>query len=134
MDKNIINRAKRFATKKHKDQLRDGGQPYIVHPAQVARILSLVTDDPELIASGWLHDIIEDTNTTYEDVYQRFGAKIANLVNEVTKDEKKHFPDLYSREGVMLKFADRLSNLAGMTAWDEDRQNRYIKKSKFWRS
>ena len=121
-----------YARNVHSGQLRDGGEPYIVHPAQVAAILSEVTQDEDLIAAAWLHDVIEDSETTYEDLKAVFGQRVADLVNEVTH-EGDHFPRLKTRDGILLKFADRLSNLSDMNTWDAKQQARYLNKSKFWK-
>jgi len=130
-----------FAWSKHKDQLDDAGLPYTLHLSQVVRIIEQVTADEDILAAGWLHDTIEDTNTTYEDLYDRFGQRIADLVHEVTHNlynqgdpEGKIFPRLKSREAILIKFADRLSNLSRMEAWDDERKQHYLNKSKFWKS
>lgn len=126
-----------YAMNAHKDQLRDDGTPFIVHPATVAAIVSQVTDDEEIIAAAWLHDVIEDTDITYEQLDADFGRRIADLVMEVTHEVHKngnYFPRLKTKEGIMLKFADRLSNLSDMKSWDEKRQAHYLRKSKFWKS
>lgn len=136
MNNQLITRAKRFATDAHRNQLRDGGEPYIIHPAQVAEILSLVTDDANIIAAGWLHDTIEDCGVTRDQIAQKFNETVADLVVEVSKekiDGVNTFPNLKTREGVMIKFADRLSNLSSMADWDAKKQAWYIGKSKFWK-
>lgn len=140
MQKNdLIYRAMIFAVQAHEGQERDGGGAYIAHPAQVATILTQVTDDPEIIAAGWLHDTIEDTSTSYEVLEARFGKRVADLVNEVTHEGTKdstgyYFPRLETRDGVLIKFADRLSNLSDMSSWDDQQIAHYLKKSKFWKS
>lgn len=135
---NLIARAEAYARKAHYEQVRDDGLPYIVHPALVASLIMQVTHDQEMIAAAWLHDTIEDTDTTYEDLVREFGQGVADLVNEVTHEGKHdhkgyYFPRLKTARGVILKFADRLANLSTMNgAWDEKRQAHYLKKSKFW--
>lgn len=127
-----------FAVEAHDGQKRDGGQNYIMHPAQTAKIVSQVTDDPEIIAAAWLHDTIEDTDTTYEDLVEHFGKRVADLVHEVTHEREKrpygqaYFPRLKTRDGILLKLADRLSNIADMGAWPEQRQQAYLRKTQFW--
>jgi len=136
---NIITKAFLFAYEKHGDTLDDNGELYISsHLFQVAKILRQVTDDEELLAAALLHDTIEDTDTTHEELRENFGDRIADLVNEVTHEGKKDsygyfFPRLKSRDAILLKFADRLSNLSRMEAWDEGRRQHYLKKSKFWK-
>lgn len=131
----LLKRAELFARNAHKDQFRDGGEPYIVHPEQVAQLLSTVTQDENIIAAGWLHDVIEDCNIPRERLATVFNETVADLVHEVTMDRTdgvKTFPRLKTREGIMIKFADRLSNLSSMNAWNAEKQDWYIKKSKFW--
>lgn len=134
----LISRALAFATTAHKDQSRDDGAPYITHPIQVANLVRQVTTDADLIAAAYLHDVVEDTDVTYYQLKAAFGGRIADLVMEVTHegDDTRgyYFPRLKSREGILLKFADRLSNLSGMDGWAERRRAHYMKKSKFWKS
>ena len=95
-----------------------------------------VTDDEEVLAAGILHDILEDRDATYEDLVHEFNRPIADLVMELTQDESEeggyYFPRLESRKAVLVKFADRLSNLSRMGDWPGDRQQRYLEISKFW--
>ena len=132
-------RAFAFAYRKHLSQLDDEGKKYFnAHILPTVDMLKQISDDKILITGGYLHDTIEDTDTTYEEVLELFGKEVADLVMEVTKEgEKDHygyyFPRLKSHRGILLKFADRLSNLSRMNAWDENRQNQYMKKSKFWK-
>lgn len=135
----MINKAINFATKKHKGQKDDLGFPYIYHCSQVFSILEKVTDNRNILCAALLHDTIEDTNTTYEELVKEFNKPIADLVMEVTHEGKKDtkgywFPCLHSQEGIMIKFADRLSNLSRMESWDEKRKAQYLRKSKFWLS
>ena len=135
-----IQRAIKFCKKAHKGQLDDYGTEYWEHPMQVARIISVVCpSDRNLICAALLHDVIEDTKWTYAQIRIRFGGDVADLVQEVTHMGQKDkigywFPWLKSRRGILLKFADRLSNLSRMTCWDEKRQEQYLRKSKFWKS
>lgn len=137
---NLIQRAMAFAYHAHEGQFRDNGEkiPYIVHPAQTANIISEVTRDPEIVAAAWLHDVIEDTEYTYEEIKFVFGQRIADLVHEVTNEKNPdgsgYFPRLKTKEGMMIKFADRLSNISDMDGWNEKRQQAYLKKSRFWAS
>lgn|SRR3990167_6420562 len=135
-----IQQAKEYSKEKHKGQLDPGGLPYFLHPDGVAEIINLILpNDENLIAAAYLHDIIEDTETTYEELKEEFGEDVADLVNEVTHEGKKdekgyYFPRLKTQRGIILKFADRLSNLTRMEPWDEKRKQDYLKKSKFWKS
>lgn len=134
----LINKAFDYATEAHRGQVDDDGEPAIAHPVMVANILMCLTEDHNLIAAAGLHDTIEDTNVTYEDLLKEFGEDIADLVNEVTHEGSKregyYFPRLHTQRGIMLKFADRLHNISRMRSWPFDRQQHYLKKSKFWGS
>lgn len=137
----IVNKAIEFGTKKHEGQIDDNGKVFFVaHPTQVASILLMVApDDENLRAAGYLHDTIEDTDTTYEELVKEFNQDVADLVMEVTQEGQKDshgyfFPRLKTQRGIMLKFADRLSNLSRMDSWPEKRKQHYLKTAKFWRS
>lgn len=134
----IINKALLFAQSKHSNQLDDDGTPYINHPVSVANILKQLEVSEAVIAAGYLHDLLEDTDTTFLELVEEFGDEIAVLVFEVThfKNEKTNeweFPYLQSRNAVLLKFADRLHNISRMKNWSEERKEKYIQKSKFWK-
>jgi (p)ppGpp synthase/HD superfamily hydrolase len=139
-DTNYIQKAIVFASKKHVDQKRDDGDPFILHPMRVAGIVNMVVgnDDDNLVAAAWLHDTVEDTETTYEELIREFNQDIADLVMEVTHEGNKstgyYFPRLKTQRGIMLKFADRLSNVSDMNSWTDERKQHYLDKSKFWRS
>lgn len=133
----MLDSALSFASFKHQGQVDDSGNDYIYHPIQVANIIRMVTaSDNNLIAAALLHDTIEDTNTTYEELVETFNKDVADLVMEVThegtKDKGYYFPRLKTQRGIMLKFADRLSNVSRMESWSANRQEHYLKKSKFW--
>jgi guanosine-3',5'-bis(diphosphate) 3'-pyrophosphohydrolase len=134
-----------FAAHKHRDQRRKNleASPYINHPIGLANILwnEGGVEKPEVIAAALLHDTIEDTDTTPEELRERFGARVAAIVEEVTDDktlekiERKqlqvsHAPDL-SREAKLVKLADKISNLRDMAAsppatWPLSRQREYF--------
>ena len=80
-----LNKAYTFALEAHKNQKRDEGIPYISHPVAVANILTELKLDSATIATGLLHDTVEDTKATYETVKKEFGEEVANLVEGVTK-------------------------------------------------
>lgn len=137
----LIGDAYNFAQHHHGGQVRDDGKDYFAdHVEIVVAILETLGNVPEhVIAAAYLHDVIEDCGVSYEELLLRFGADVADLVNEVTHEGKAdskgyYFPRLKTKWGIMIKFADRLSNLHSMDAWDEERQAHYLKKSKFWRS
>lgn len=132
--------AKVFAEKKHKDQVDDYGKPYFEeHIVQTVAILRQITDDVDTICAAYLHDTIEDTDTTVEELEKEFGLKVAKLVMEVTHDgEADHygfyFPRLETKRAILIKFADRLSNLSRMSCWTPQRQQHYLNKSIFWKT
>jgi len=133
----LVDKALEFASEKHKGQLDDQSRPYFfAHLVQVHSILKDVTDDVETLCAGILHDIIEDTDTAYVDLVREFNKPIADLVLELTqegdKDTGYFFPRLRSRKAVLVKFADRLSNLSRMDDWPGDRQQIYLEMSRFW--
>lgn len=141
----LIATAADFAARAHVTQRRKGAaqEPYVNHLAEVALLLTEATDgsDPELVAAGWLHDTLEDTETEREELEARFGSAIASIVAEVTDDkslpkaERKRLqvetaPEK-SRQARMLKIADKTSNLRAMAlsppmGWDLERRNDYI--------
>lgn len=102
-----------FARERHGSQPRKGtGRLYIVHPEGVARILgSYYPDRPDLAAAGWLHDTLEDTATTPEEIEERFGAEVRRLVEGVTKYEGIPWELPRDPETMRLKAADALDNV-----------------------
>lgn len=135
----LVNKAAHFALVKHQGQLDDSGKSYFeAHLIHVAFILKSAGCSEEVQAAGYLHDTLEDTDTTYEELVEEFGQIVADLVSEVTHEGQKdeygyYFPRLKTRDGVMVKLADRMSNLMRMETWSEKRQKHYIKKTKFWK-
>jgi (p)ppGpp synthase/HD superfamily hydrolase len=121
----LVSCAADFAAERHKDQRRKGkGQvPYVNHLADVARLLAVATKgaDPELVAAGWLHDTVEDTATSHDELVSTFGDNIASLVMEVTDDkslpkaERKRLQVVKTPaktpRAKMIKLADLTSNL-----------------------
>ncbi len=140
-DTELVRRAAEFARAKHGDTLDDNGELFFdAHLKKVAELLKVVTpDDENLIAAGYLHDTLEDTDTTYEELVEAFNRDIADLVMEVTQEGRKdsfgyYFPRLESQRGITLKFADRLSNLSRLQSWNQKRRAQYLKKSRFWKT
>lgn len=87
-DIDIIRKAYEFADKNHKDQVRVSGEKYIIHPLNVAYILAELELDDSTIAAALLHDVVEDTPITHEDIINEFGEEIAEMVEGVTKLRK----------------------------------------------
>ena len=128
---NIIEKAIGFAVKAHAGTLRKGTNlPYILHPMEAASIAAQLTDDQEIIAATVLHDTIEDTETSAEDIRKEFGARVAALVSSNTENKRRELPaaDTWlirkqetiehlktaSRAVKIVVFADKLSNLRAM--------------------
>jgi (p)ppGpp synthase/HD superfamily hydrolase len=136
----VVDKAYHFAKQKHKDHRDDDGQLYFdAHLLYVFSILAQVTSDEDVLAAGLLHDVIEDTDATYEELEEKFGKRIADLVHEVTQEGGPdnygyYFPRLKTKEGILIKFADRLSNLTRIDNWPPPRREQYLKRSKFWKS
>jgi (p)ppGpp synthase/HD superfamily hydrolase len=121
----LISEAAELAAHRHTGMARKGrgNEPYINHLAEVANLLARVTDgaDVELVAAGWLHDTIEDTETTREELAQTFGVRVAALVVEVTDDmnlpkaerRKKQIEDAPHKSpgAKLVKIADKVSNI-----------------------
>ena len=84
-DVKFIEKAYNYAVKKHENQFRKSGEPYIIHPIAVAQILINCGEDVYTVCAGLLHDVIEDTNTPLSEIVKEFGGKIANIVDGVTK-------------------------------------------------
>ena len=139
-----LNKAYDFALKAHKTQKRDEGVPYIIHPIAVADILSDLKLDSATIATGLLHDTIEDTHATYETIKEEFGQEVADLVDGVTKisefenkaDENskaENFRKLIIATSkdirvLLVKIADRLHNMR--TIQFVKGENKQIRKAK----
>ena len=85
VDTKKITRAYNYAKSKHGDQKRKSGEPYIIHPVQVAYTLAGLELDTDTICAALLHDVVEDTDTTNEDLIREFGAPVAEMVDGVTK-------------------------------------------------
>ncbi len=128
-----------FARERHKGQLDDEGKDYFeAHVIKVCNAVKQLTSDTEIILAAILHDTIEDTNTTYEELKEKFGQRVADLVNELTHEGKVdeygfYFPRLKSKEAIIIKLIDRASNISRMNSWSEQRQKSYLNKTKFWK-
>ncbi len=130
-------KAYKFASEKHKGQLRKDGEDYITHPLNVALILvnEFEIKDEEIIYAALLHDTIEDTDTTYEEIKKEFGHNVAKYVLKMTKpdDQKgeleywKNLPN--ENENVLkIKIADRLHNLS-TSDFSKLFQEKYLEKT-----
>ena len=126
-DEAFIKKAFVFSEKAHSGQMRKSGEAYIFHPLAVAGILADLQLDLETIATGLLHDTVEDTGTTLEQISSEFGESVANLVDGVTKISQMSFQNTEEKQGenirkmivamgrdirvVLVKLADRLHNM-----------------------
>jgi len=127
----ILDKAIIFAVKAHSGAARKGGDiPYIVHPMEAAAIAATMTDDREIIAAAVLHDTIEDTSTTFEDIRGRFGERVLELIAADTEDKCPDIPAADSwyvrkqetldflktakRESKIIVLADKLSNMRSL--------------------
>ena len=98
LDEKLIKNAYTFAITKHGTQMRDSGDPFICHPLEVAEILISMKMDQDTVIAGILHDTIEDTDTTTDDIVEQFGSDVANIVNGVTKLSKFSELSLYEEQ------------------------------------
>lgn len=137
IDKHMIIKAYLYAKEKHKNQLRKSGEPYIIHPLNVAYILATLGLDTQTICAALLHDVVEDTEATYEDIKSQFGQEIAQIVEGVTKlnylfqsvEEKQaeNYKKMFIAMEkdiriIILKLADRLHNITTLKYLKQDRQ------------
>ena len=123
----LVCRAFEFAYRLHKGQMRISGEPYIAHPVAVANILRSLGGDSNMIAAGFLHDVLEDTDVTADELEAHFGSEVRQLVEDITKLSKFTFYSKTERQAenfrrmflamaqdvrvIVIKLADRLHNM-----------------------
>ena len=144
-DIDLINRAFDYAYKKHFGQKRISGDDYITHPLNVAMILTDINADATCLAAALLHDTIEDSDSTKEEVTKLFGADVALLVDGVTKINRLHFSNAGEQMAanqrkilvglsedvrvIIIKLADRLHNMRTLYVMPEERQKKKARET-----
>jgi guanosine-3',5'-bis(diphosphate) 3'-pyrophosphohydrolase len=139
-DAELICRAFEFGYSLHEGQYRASGEPYICHPVAVAGLLRDLGGSPVMIAAGFLHDVVEDTDITPEEIEQRFGVEVRRLVDGVTKLSKFNFSSKTERQAenfrrmflamaqdirvIVVKLADRLHNMRTLEHLPDDKRRR----------
>jgi GTP diphosphokinase / guanosine-3',5'-bis(diphosphate) 3'-diphosphatase len=137
-DVSLIRKAWEFCVQHHAGQERASGEPYIIHPLEVAEVLTEMKMDATATAAGLLHDSVEDTPATNEEIAQNFGDQVAHIVEGVTKIDKIQFANREDRQAenvrkmllamvtdvrvVLIKLADRLHNMRTLEHLKPDRQ------------
>ena len=138
VDTKLIMKAYNLANEKHKDQKRSSGEPYIIHPLNVAYILADIGLDESTISAALLHDVVEDTDVTDEQLRKEFGDEIADMVAGVTKLSNIQFASVEEQQAedyrkmflamgkdirvILIKLADRLHNMRTLKFLRRDRQ------------
>jgi guanosine-3',5'-bis(diphosphate) 3'-pyrophosphohydrolase len=144
-DLDLIRRAYDFAAKAHDGQRRRSGDPYVVHPLSVASVIAELKLDVASVCAGLLHDCVEDTAATTEDLAKRFGGEIAFLVDGVTKlgkipwntredQQAENFRKMLLAMArdirvILIKLCDRLDNMRTMDAMPRDKQERIARET-----
>ncbi|MCA9029231.1 MAG: bifunctional (p)ppGpp synthetase/guanosine-3',5'-bis(diphosphate) 3'-pyrophosphohydrolase [Planctomycetaceae bacterium] len=140
----LVRKAAEFARVAHEeaDQKRKySAEPYIVHPEAVAKTVASVTDDEIMIAAAWLHDVVEDTPITLEQIAAEFGDDVARLVDDLTNASKKSDGNRARRKEIdrqhtaqadprakTVKLADLIDNLTGIATSDPEFAKTYLKE------
>src|SRR6266699_4305341 len=144
-DLSIIKKAYDFSLKYHEGQSRASGDPYLVHPLEVALVLAEMKMDPVAVAAGLLHDSVEDTSVTIGDIGKEFGEQVAHIVEGVTKISKIDFATREEQQAenlrkmmlamvddirvVLIKLADRLHNMRTLEHLPPDRQQKIAQET-----
>ncbi len=144
-DIELVDKAYRFAKKTHDGQFRVSGEPYIIHPVEVAKILAGLEVDVHTLIAAFLHDVLEDTDTRPETIEELFGKDVLNLVQGVTKLGKLKFKSKEERQAenfrrlfiamandirvIFLKLADRLHNMRTLNFMNPEKQKKIAQET-----
>src|SRR5664280_661298 len=144
-DLTLVKKAYDFSLRHHQGQTRASGEPYLVHPLEVATVLADMRLDTTAIASGLLHDAVEDTSVTVDDIRTEFGEQVAHIVEGVTKISKIDFASREEAQAesvrkmvlamvddirvVLIKLADRLHNMRTLQHLTPDRQMKIARET-----
>ena len=144
-DLSLVKKAYEFSLEHHSGQTRASGEPYLVHPLEVAAVLSEMRLDTTAIAAGLLHDSVEDTQVTVEEIKAEFGEQVAHIVEGVTKISKLEFASREEAQAesvrkmvlamvddirvVLIKLADRLHNMRTLQHLSPERQQKIARET-----
>src|SRR5271169_4911180 len=144
-DQDLIKKAYEFSEQHHKGQARESGEPYLVHPLEVAILLADMRLDATAITAGLLHDAVEDTTVTVDEIKAEFGEQVAHIVEGVTKISKIEFASSEEAQAenvrkmvlammddirvVLIKLADRLHNMRTLQYLSEERQQKIARET-----
>ena len=144
-DLDIIRRAWLFCMRQHEDQKRASGEPYVVHPLEVALVLAELKMDSTAIAAGLLHDAVEDTGVTTAEIEDQFGEQVAHIVEGVTKLDKIKFANREDHQAenirkmllamvsdvrvVLIKLADRLHNMRTLAPLPPEKRQKIARET-----
>jgi len=144
-DQALVKKAYEFSEKHHKGQVRESGEPYLVHPLEVAILLAEMRLDATAIVAGLLHDMVEDTTVTPEELKAEFGEQVAHIVEGVTKISKIEFASSEEAQAenvrkmvlammddirvVLIKLADRLHNMRTLKYLSPERQAKIARET-----
>src|SRR5712664_3569691 len=144
-DLSLVKKAYDYSLKHHEGQSRASGEPYLVHPLEVALVLAEMKMDPVAVAAGLLHDSVEDTSVTIVDIRKEFGEQVAHIVEGVTKISKIDFATREEQQAenlrkmmlamvddirvVLIKLADRLHNMRTLEHLPPERRNKIAQET-----